>query len=517
VEESKVAIKRALVSVSDKNGIVPFVKELVSRGVEIISTGGTKKTLEENGVKVIGISEVTGFPEMLDGRVKTLHPMIHGGLLGMRTNPDHVKQMQEHNITPIDLVVVNLYPFQQTIAKPEVEFEDAIENIDIGGPSMLRSAAKNHQDVTVVVDPADYEVVLKEVAENGDVSSATKMKLAAKVFRHTAAYDALIAEYLTSAAREESPEKLTVTFEKKQDLRYGENPHQAATFYKKPLGSSFSIAAAIQLHGKELSFNNINDANAALQVVREFSEPAAVAIKHMNPCGVGVGASIGEAFTKAYEADSTSIFGGIIALNREVDSETALKMHEIFLEVIIAPTFSDAAIEILTAKKNLRLLTIDFSAKQKVEDRLMSVQGGLLLQDDDLFTLDDATITIPTKREPSEKEWADLKLAWKVVKHVKSNAIVLTQDSMTVGVGAGQMNRVGAANIAIEQAGARAKGSALASDAFFPMDDTVEAAAKAGVTAIIQPGGSIRDEDSIKKADEYGITMVFTGIRHFKH
>ncbi|QOR66883.1 bifunctional phosphoribosylaminoimidazolecarboxamide formyltransferase/IMP cyclohydrolase [Cytobacillus suaedae] len=511
------AIKRALVSVSDKNGIVPFVKELAAAGVEIISTGGTKKTLEENGVKVIGISEVTGFPEMLDGRVKTLHPMIHGGLLGMRTNPDHVKQMQEHNITPIDLVVVNLYPFQQTIAKPNVEFEDAIENIDIGGPSMLRSAAKNHQDVTVVVDPTDYQVVLKETIENGEVSAATKMRLAAKVFRHTAAYDALIAEYLTNAVGEESPEKLTVTFEKKQDLRYGENPHQAATFYKKPLGSSFSIAAASQLHGKELSFNNINDANAALQVVREFTEPAAVAIKHMNPCGVGVGENIGQAFTKAYDADSTSIFGGIIALNREVDCETALKMHEIFLEVIIAPSFTTEALEVLTAKKNLRLLTIDFSANQKVEDRLMSIQGGLLVQDDDLFTLEDATIAIPTKREPTEKEWADLKLAWKVVKHVKSNAIVLAQDSMTVGVGAGQMNRVGAANIAISQAGERAKGSALASDAFFPMDDTVEAAAKAGVTAIIQPGGSIRDEDSIKKADEYGITMVFTGVRHFKH
>ena len=514
---SEVAIKRALISVSDKNGIVPFVKELVANGVEIISTGGTKKTLEENGVNVIGISEVTGFPEMLDGRVKTLHPMIHGGLLGMRNNEDHVKQMNEHNITPIDLVVVNLYPFQQTIAKPGVLFEEAIENIDIGGPSMLRSAAKNHQDVTVIVDPADYDLVLQEVVENGGVSVETNRTLAAKVFRHTAAYDAIIAEYLTNLVGEESPETLTVTFEKKQDLRYGENPHQKATFYKKPLGSSFSIAAARKLHGKELSFNNINDANAALQVVREFAEPAAVAIKHMNPCGVGVGESIDDAFTKAYEADSTSIFGGIIALNREVGTETAMKMHEIFLEVIIAPSFTQEALDILTAKKNLRLLTIDFTSEEKVENRLTSVQGGLLVQEDDLFTLENAKVTVPTKREPTEKEWSDLKLAWKVVKHVKSNAIVLAQDSMTVGVGAGQMNRVGAANIAINQAGVRASGSALASDAFFPMDDTVEAAAKAGVTAIIQPGGSIRDEDSIKKADEYGITMVFTGIRHFKH
>ncbi|HZG59719.1 MAG TPA: bifunctional phosphoribosylaminoimidazolecarboxamide formyltransferase/IMP cyclohydrolase [Anoxybacillus sp.] len=508
---------RALLSVSNKEGIVSFAKQLAELGVEIISTGGTKKALEAHGIPVISVSEVTGFPEILDGRVKTLHPMIHGGLLAIREDENHRKQLEQHQITPIDLVVINLYPFQQTIAKSDVTFAEAIENIDIGGPTMLRAAAKNHQYVTVVVDPADYETVLQELKENGAVSKATNLRLAAKVFRHTAAYDAMIAEYLTNLTGEQYPESLTITFEKKQDLRYGENPHQSAAFYQKPLGSSFSIAAAKQLHGKELSYNNINDANAALQIVKEFTEPAAVAVKHMNPCGVGVGENIYAAFTRAYEADPTSIFGGIVALNREVDRDTALKMHEIFLEIVIAPSFSAEALEILTQKKNIRLLTVDFTAEKKKETFIVSVQCGLLVQDEDVYTLDDANITIPTKREPTAQEWEDLKLAWKVVKHVKSNAIVLAKDHMTVGVGAGQMNRVGAAKIAIEQAGEKAKGAALASDAFFPMDDTVEAAAKAGVTAIIQPGGSIRDADSIKKADEYGIAMVFTGVRHFKH
>ncbi|QSB48974.1 bifunctional phosphoribosylaminoimidazolecarboxamide formyltransferase/IMP cyclohydrolase [Parageobacillus toebii] len=511
------AVKRALLSVSNKEGIVSLAKQLVELGVEIISTGGTKKTLEEAGVPVIGISDVTGFPEILDGRVKTLHPMIHGGLLAIRDNERHQSELREHHITPIDLVVVNLYPFQQTIAKSDVTFAEAIENIDIGGPTMLRAAAKNHQYVTVVVDPADYDTVVQELKEHGDVSAETKLKLAAKVFRHTAAYDAMIAEYLTNKTGEEYPESLTITFEKKQALRYGENPHQTAAFYKKPLGASFSIAQAMQLHGKELSYNNINDANAALQIVKEFTEPAAVAVKHMNPCGVGTGATIYEAFTKAYEADPTSIFGGIIALNREVDKETAEKMHEIFLEIVIAPSFSKEALDILTQKKNIRLLTVDFTAPNTKEKLLVSVQGGLLVQETDTHTLDDAEIKVVTKREPTEQEWEALRFAWKVVKHVKSNAIVLAKDGMTIGIGAGQMNRVGAAKIAIEQAGEKAKGAVLASDAFFPMDDTVEAAAKAGITAIIQPGGSIRDADSIKKADEYGIAMVFTGIRHFKH
>ena len=509
--------KRALVSVSDKTGVVEFVKGLLEQGIEVISTGGTKKLLEENGLQVIGISEVTGFPEIMDGRVKTLHPNIHGGLLAVRDNETHVAQMNELGIQPIDFVVVNLYPFKETIAKPDVTFADAIENIDIGGPTMIRSAAKNHKFVSVIVDPVDYDIVLAELKENGEVAEETKRKLAAKVFRHTAAYDALISNYLTEQMGEESPETLTVTFEKKQDLRYGENPHQKATFYKAPFAATSSVAYAEQLHGKELSYNNINDADAALSIVKEFTEPAVVAVKHMNPCGVGVGTNIHEAYNRAYEADPVSIFGGIIAANREIDKATAEKLHEIFLEIVIAPSFSQEALEVLQSKKNLRLLTINIEKATSASKKLTSVQGGLLVQEEDTLSLDESTISIPTKREPSEQEWKDLKLAWKVVKHVKSNAIVLAKDDMTIGVGAGQMNRVGSAKIAITQAGEKAQGSALASDAFFPMPDTLEEAAKAGITAIIQPGGSIRDEDSIKVADTYGIAMVFTGVRHFKH
>lgn len=511
------ATKRALVSVSNKEGIVEFVKGLIEQGVEVISTGGTKKLLQEKGLNVIGISDVTGFPEIMDGRVKTLHPNIHGGLLAVRDNETHMAQANELGIQPIDFVVVNLYPFKETVSKPDVTFEDAIENIDIGGPTMIRSAAKNHEYVTVLVDPADYGAVLAELKENGEVSKGLKQKLAAKVFRHTAAYDALISEYLTKQVGEESPESITVTFEKKQDLRYGENPHQKATFYKSAFAATSSIAYAEQLHGKELSYNNINDADAALSIVKEFTEPAVVAVKHMNPCGVGVGSTIEEAYDRAYAADPVSIFGGIVAANREIDKATAEKLHEIFLEIVIAPSFSKEALEVLQGKKNIRLLTIDIAKSAAASKKLTSVQGGLLVQEEDILSLEDANVTIPTKRQPTEQEWEDLKLGWKVVKHVKSNAIVVAKDNMTIGIGAGQMNRVGAANIALAQAGEKARGSALASDAFFPMDDTVEAAAKAGVTAIIQPGGSIRDEDSIKKADEYGIAMVFTGVRHFKH
>lgn len=509
--------KRALISVSDKNGISDFAKELVSLGFEIISTGGTKKALQEQGIPVLGVSDVTGFPEILEGRVKTLNPFIHGGLLAKHDDEQHQKQLEEHNIDPIQIVCVNLYPFQQTIAKPEVTTEDAIENIDIGGPTMLRASAKNHQYVTVVVDPVDYNKVIEELKAEGSTTLETRRKLAAKVFRHTAAYDALIAEYMTELAQEETPEKLTVTYELKQSLRYGENPHQKAAFYKKPLGSTFSIANAEQLHGKELSYNNINDADAALQIVKEFTEPAAVAVKHMNPCGIGTGTNSFTAFEKAFAADPVSIFGGIIAFNSEVDAETAGKLYGIFLEIIIAPSFTEEALSILKSKKNLRLLTIPFSGAKKPEMKLTTIEGGLLAQEQDTFTLENATIKVATKRQPTEQEWEALKLGWKVVKHVKSNAIVVTKEDMTIGIGAGQMNRVGAAEIALKQAGEKAAGAALASDAFFPMDDTVIAAAKAGITAIIQPGGSIRDEDSIKKADEYGIAMVFTGVRHFKH
>lgn len=509
--------KRALISVSDKTGIAPFASKLHELGFELISTGGTKAAIEDSGIPVLGVSDITGFPEILEGRVKTLNPLIHGGLLAKFSEKSHQEQLSEHNIQPIHLVVVNLYPFQETIAKPDVTVDDAIENIDIGGPTMLRAAAKNHEYVTVVVDPADYDSVLEELNETGEVQPETRRRLAAKVFRHTAAYDAMIAEYMTELAKEEAPESLTVTYELKQSLRYGENPHQKAAFYRKPLGSPFSIANATQLHGKELSYNNINDADAALQIVKEFDEPAAVAVKHMNPCGVGTGADIYTAFTRAFAADPVSIFGGIVAFNREVDQATAEKLHEIFLEIIIAPSFSSEAIEILTAKKNIRLLTIPFEKVAKTEKKLTSIEGGLLTQDMDRYTLDDATLSVPTKREPTEEEWKALKLGWKIVKHVKSNAIVVSNSNMTLGIGAGQMNRVGAAKIALEQAQVKAESAVLASDAFFPMDDTVEAAAKAGITAIIQPGGSIRDEDSIKKADEYGIAMVFTGVRHFKH
>jgi phosphoribosylaminoimidazolecarboxamide formyltransferase / IMP cyclohydrolase len=509
--------KRALISVSNKSGVVEFAKSLVELGFEIISTGGTKKSLLENGVPVIGVSDVTDFPEILEGRVKTLHPFIHGGLLAKRDDSGHQQQLAEYGITPIDVVCVNLYPFKETISKPDVTVEDAIENIDIGGPTMLRASAKNHDYVTVVVDPTDYQTVLAELTQNGITTKETRRRLAAKVFRHTAAYDALISQYMTELVQDEVPENLTVTYELAQSLRYGENPHQKASFYRKPLGSHFSIARATQLHGKELSYNNINDADAALQIIKEFAEPAAVAVKHMNPCGVGTGDTVYAAFEKAFEADPVSIFGGIIAFNREVDTQTAHKLHEIFLEIIIAPSFSVDALEILQSKKNLRLLTIPFEQQTAPEKKLVSVQGGLLVQEEDYYTLSDAEERVVTKREPTEEEWKALKLGWNVVKHVKSNAIVVTNEEMTIGIGAGQMNRVGAAKIALEQAGEKARGAAMASDAFFPMDDTVEAAAQAGITAIIQPGGSIRDEDSIKKADEYGIAMVLTGVRHFKH
>ncbi|MDQ0300474.1 phosphoribosylaminoimidazolecarboxamide formyltransferase/IMP cyclohydrolase [Salibacterium salarium] len=512
------SIKRALISVSNKEGILPFAKQLEAQGVEIISTGGTSRILSEGGVNVIGISEVTGFPEILDGRVKTLHPYIHSGLLAMRDKDEHLSQLDEHKITPIDLVVVNLYPFKETIEKPDTTFEDAIENIDIGGPSMLRAAAKNNKHVTVVTDPEDYNVVLDEWNEKGDIGADTRQRLAAKVFRHTASYDALIANYLTEQTGERYPETYTVTYEKKQDLRYGENPHQEAAFYREPIGPMSSIANAIQLHGKELSYNNINDAEAALSIVKEFSQPAAVAVKHMNPCGVGIGDNLYDAYQKAYEADPVSIFGGIIAVNQEVDADTAHKLKEIFLEIVIAPTFTQEALDILTEKKNLRLLTIALDEEKPQErSKITSIHGGALFQEEDRKGFLDADIRVVTDRDPTEREWQDLKLAWKVVKHVKSNAILLAKNDRTVGVGAGQMNRVGSAKIAIEQAGETAEESALASDAFFPMKDTVETAGEAGITAIIQPGGSIRDEESIEKANELGIAMVFTGMRHFKH
>lgn len=510
-------MRRALISVSNKTGIVEFAKELEKLGVQIISTGGTAKLLKEQGLKVTGISEVTGFPEILDGRVKTLHPNIHSGLLAIRDKEEHLKQIEELGIQPIDLVVVNLYPFKETISKPNVSYEEAIENIDIGGPTMLRSAAKNHTFVTVVVDASDYSLILNEM-KNGKVTLETKKRLAAKVFRHTAAYDALIAEYLTKQTGEDWPDQYTVTYERTQELRYGENPHQKAAFYRKPLAKAGTVSTAEQLHGKELSYNNINDADAALSLVREFDQPAIVAVKHMNPCGVGIGQTIFEAYQKAYDSDPVSIFGGIIAANRTIDKTTAERMKGIFLEIIMAPDFDTEALELLKQKKNLRLLKLgDSQVKSEPERLLSSVSGGVLIQEEDVKQISASDLQLVTERKPTKEEVEQLLFAWKVVKHVKSNAIVLTKDFQTVGVGAGQMNRVGSARIAIEQAGEKANGSFLASDAFFPMSDTVEEAARAGITAIIQPGGSIRDEESIEAANKHGITMVYTGVRHFKH
>lgn len=512
--------KRALISVSDKTGILEFAKELLTTGFEIISTGGTKKALEEAGIATLGIEEVTGFPEMMDGRVKTLHPLIHGGLLGRRDLQTHLDAMAEHGITPIDVVVVNLYPFKETISKTDVTEADAIENIDIGGPSMLRSAAKNFAAVTVLVDPADYQQVATELKTEGETTLATRKALAAKVFRHTAAYDALIAGYLTELVEETQPEKLTLTYDLKQSLRYGENSHQQAAFYQDALPVAYSIAAAKQLHGKELSYNNIKDADAALRIAREFDEPAVVALKHMNPCGIGTAATIEEAYDFAYDADPVSIFGGILVANREIDLATAEKMHKLFLEIIIAPAFAPEAFEVLSAKKNLRLMTLDFSEKnQTTASEKVSVLGGLLVQDQDVIKETPQAWQVVTKRQPTAEELTALAFAWKAVKHVKSNAIVLANHHQTVGIGAGQMNRVGSVKIAIQQAEAADKmaGAVLASDAFFPMGDSVTYAAEHGIKAIIQPGGSIKDQQSIEAADEAGIAMVFTDVRHFRH
>ncbi|WP_027955725.1 bifunctional phosphoribosylaminoimidazolecarboxamide formyltransferase/IMP cyclohydrolase [Halobacillus kuroshimensis] len=508
--------KRALLSVSDKQGLTDFAARLNDLGYELVSTGGTKRTIEEAGIPVLSISEVTDFPEIMDGRVKTLHPSVHGGLLAKRSNTEHMEQLDELNIQTIDLVAVNLYPFKETIAKEGVTEAEAIENVDIGGPTMLRAAAKSFEDVAVVVDPSDYETVV-EGLNQGELPYEERRRLAAKVFRHTANYDSMIAGYFSDLTEEAYPETYTVTYEKVQSLRYGENPHQSAAFYKKAAVEGTSLAEAEQLNGKELSYNNIQDANAALEVVLEFNEPAAVAVKHMNPCGVGVGENLYEAYAKAYEGDPVSIFGGIVALNREVDGETAAKLKEIFLEIIIAPSFSQEALDILTKKKNLRLLQVDMKNSDRPSHKLTTVNGGLLVQDTDEGSLDQIDLEVATERAPSQQEMEDLKLGWKVVKHVKSNAIIVAKGDRTLGVGAGQMNRVGAAKIALEQAGEKAEGSILASDAFFPMPDTVETAAAAGVTAIIQPGGSKRDQDSIDACNKHGIAMVFTKMRHFKH
>ncbi|MBZ4647066.1 MAG: phosphoribosylaminoimidazolecarboxamide formyltransferase/IMP cyclohydrolase [Clostridia bacterium] len=512
--------KRALISVSDKTGVIEFAKELDSLGYEIISTGGTAKAISDAGINVINVSDITGFPECLDGRVKTLHPKIHAGILAMRNNPEHMEQLKKLNVDTIDIVAINLYPFKQTILKDHVELEEAIENIDIGGPTMIRAAAKNYQDVVVIVDPADYSIVIDELKANSEVSKKTKFKLAYKVFEHTSHYDTLIAKYLREQIGEELfPQTLSLTFEKVQDMRYGENPHQQAVFYKEVGHNAGCLTSAKQLHGKELSFNNINDTNGALDLLREFDEPTVVAVKHANPCGVGSADNIYDAYMKAYEADPVSIFGGIVAANREIDAKTAEEINKIFVEIVVAPSYSEDALKILTQKKNIRILELkDISAKLPAGTfDMKKVAGGLLVQEIDNQLLNMDEIKYVTDRKPTEQEMKDLIFAWKVVKHTKSNGIALVKNNMSVGIGPGQTNRITAANLAINYAGDRAKGAVMASDAFFPFPDCVEAAAKAGITAIIQPGGSIKDQESIDACNKYGIAMIFTGMRHFKH
>lgn len=510
-------IKRALMSVSDKQGIEGLAKELHNMGVELISTGGTARQLSAAGIPVKEVWEITGFPECLDGRVKTLHPVVHGGLLARRQDPDHMKTLEELSIKTIDLLIINLYPFKETMLRQGASYQEIIEQIDIGGPAMLRSAAKNHESVTVVTDPGDYEQVLQEMKEKGDTTLATRKKLAAKVFQLTSQYDTLIAEYLGQAADLPAfPDKMTLTFEKVQDLRYGENPHQQAAFYKETGEMQGTLATARQLQGKALSFNNINDASGALALLKEFDEPTAVAVKHTNPCGVGAADDIDTAYEKAFDADPQSIFGGIVALNREVTQKTAEKMAEIFLEVVMAPSFSQEALEVFGRKPNIRLLEIAGIMKKGAPTKdLKRVSGGLLLQDsDELLT---QPLVLKTKAGLSEEMRHDLLFAWKVVKHVKSNGIVVVKDGKTLAIGPGQSSRIWALKNALTNSIHDTKGSVLASDAFFPFSDCVDEAAKAGVAAIIQPGGSQKDQDSIDACEHHGITMVFTGIRHFKH
>ena len=525
-----VKVKRALISVSDKTNLDKFIKGLNKLGVEILSTGGTAKFIRELGIKVEDVSSYTGFPEIMDGRVKTLHPKIHGALLALRDKREHIKEIKEHGIELIDMVVVNLYPFSDVISKEGAKFEEAIENIDIGGPSMLRSAAKNFKDVAVIVDPRLYEEILDELEENDcSLSDETLFKLALDVFKKTSEYDNIIFEYLKKrkkdapvSEREIFPLSINMNFSRIQGLRYGENPHQKAAFYKDASSTtSPSLAYAKQLHGKELSFNNILDLNAALEVISEFEEPAACIIKHATPCGVAVAKDVKTAFVNAIDCDKLSAFGGIIGFNRIADESTAKEIAEAgFMECIIAPGYEKEALKLLTEKKNLRILEVEFNkeiASAKTDLDVKKIIGGALFQEKDTIDIGKKNLKVVTKRRPLDNEIDSLYFAWKVVKHVKSNAIVLCQDKKTVGIGAGQMSRIDAVMIAIRKAGSRAKGSVLASDAFFPMPDSIDAASQAGVSSIIQPGGSIADKDVIEAADRAGISMVFTGMRHFKH
>jgi phosphoribosylaminoimidazolecarboxamide formyltransferase/IMP cyclohydrolase len=514
-------ITRALISVSDKSGVVDMARGLVSLGAEILSTGGTAKTLREAGVAVTDVSAYTGSPEILDGRVKTLHPKIHGGLLGRRSQPAHVAQMQQQGIGPIDVVVVNLYPFEATIAKPGCSVEEAIENIDIGGPSMLRSAAKNHEDVLVVVDPADYQPVLQAL-QSGQVTPAFRRRLALKVFQHTARYDGVIASYLDKqvhGAETKFPSVLSLQFERVETLRYGENPHQQGAFYRERHSQEASVSRGTILHGKAMSYNNYLDANAALELAKEFSDPAVAIIKHNNPCGVALGATPVEAYVKARETDPVSAFGGVLAFNRPVDLPAAKEITSTFVEVVIAPEFAADALAELRRKKDLRLLEVGpLSAASPESYDLKKLVGGLIVQDRDLGRIQDLkALRVPTVRQPTDEEYAACSFAWIVCKHVKSNAIVYARPGQTVGIGAGQMSRVDSVKLAGMKAVLPIKGCVMASDAFFPFRDGLDAAAQAGITTVIQPGGSIRDQEVIKAADEHGMAMIFTGMRHFRH
>jgi len=519
-----ILIKQALISVSDKTGVLELARALARMKVSILSTGGTAKLLSQNGIAVTEVAEYTGYPEMLDGRLKTLHPMIHGGLLARRDVPEHMAAIKDAGIEPIDLVVVNLYPFTQTVARPACTLAEAIENIDIGGPTMLRSAAKNHTGVAVVVDPADYPALLDELQENdGRVSAAMRFALAKKVFTHTAAYDGAISNYLTGLDPElksrDYPERLTLQFAKVQDMRYGENPHQSAAFYRDIQPVPGSLASYTQLQGKELSYNNVGDADAAWECVKTFADPACVIVKHANPCGVAIGKNALEAYQRAFETDPTSAFGGIIAFNRPLDAPTADAVAKQFVEVVIAPAYDAAAKKALESKTNVRVLAVALAAGANRYD-FKRVGGGLLVQTPDTKNIEAAALRVVSRKKPTDGELRDLLFAWRVAKFVKSNAIVFCGSGHTLGVGAGQMSRVDSARIAAikaKNAGLSLAGSVVASDAFFPFRDGVDVVAEVGATAIIQPGGSMRDEEVVAAADELGLVMVYTGFRHFRH
>ena len=519
-------IKQALISVSDKTGVLDLARALASFGVNILSTGGTAKLLAENGIAVTEVADYTGFPEMLDGRVKTLHPKIHGGILARRDFPEHVKALAAHDIPCIDMVVVNLYPFVQTVARENCTLEDAIENIDIGGPAMLRSSAKNHKDVVVLCDPNDYQGVIDAMRADGDVDYETRFALAKKVFAHTAQYDGSITNYFTSlgqdkqhATRSSYPATLNLHFEKVQEMRYGENPHQSAAFYRDLQVQPGALANYRQLQGKELSYNNIADADAAWECVKSFDETTCVILKHANPCGVAVGASVLEAYSKAFQTDPTSAFGGIIAFNRELDANAAEAVAKQFVEVLIAPSFSEGALKIFAAKQNVRLLEIPLGSGMNLHD-VKRVGGGLLVQAPDTKNVLLAELRVVSKKQPTPQQLQDLMFAWRVAKFVKSNAIVFCANGMTMGVGAGQMSRIDSARIAAikaQNAGLSLVGTAVASDAFFPFRDGLDVVVEAGATCVVQPGGSMRDQEVIDAADEHGVVMLLTGTRHFRH